>query len=69
MGRAKGLTDDEKATIIKEIAKGTDVKDKAISSGRHVDIVKHFVADLSPRKKRSDFGALNAVTTRKLRFF
>ena len=67
MGRAKGLTADEKATIIKEIAKGTNAKDIAHSLGRHVDTVKRFVADPSPRKKLSDSGILKAVTTRELR--
>lgn len=67
MGRAKGLTADEKATIIKEIAKGTNAKDIAHSLGRHVDTVKRFVADPTPRKKRSDSGVLKAVTTRELR--
>ena len=34
------LSDDEKTTIIKEIAKGTDVKDIAINSlGCHVDTI------------------------------
>lgn len=67
MGRAKGLTDDEKANIIKNIAKGKDANDIAILLGRHVDTVKRFLADPSPRKKRSDSGALKAVTTRELR--
>ena len=42
MGRAKGLTSDEKATIIREFAKGTNAKDIAHSLGRHVDTVKRF---------------------------
>ena len=67
MGRAKGLTTDEKATIIKESGKGTDARAIAISLGRHVDTVKRFLADPSPRKKRSDSGVLKAVTTRELR--
>ena len=52
MGRAKGLTADEKATIIKEIAKGKNAKDIAHSLGCHVDTEKRFVADSTPRKKR-----------------
>ena len=67
MGKAKGLTADEKATIIKEIAKGTNAKDIAHSLDRHVDTVKRFVADPSPRKKRSDSGVLKAVMTLELR--
>ena len=67
MGRAKGLTDDEKATIVKKTAEGTDAKGIATSLGRHVDTVKSFLSDPSPRKKRSDSGTLKAVTTRELR--
>ena len=45
MGRAKGLSDDEKATIIKKTAEGTDVKGIATSFGRHVDTVKRFLSE------------------------
>ena len=55
MGRAKGLTTDEKATIIKESGKGTDARAIAISLYRHVDTVKRFIADPSPRKKEVRF--------------
>jgi len=67
MGRAKGLTEAEKETIVKGIAKGTSPKVIAHSIGRHVDTVKRFLADPSQRKKRSDSGVLKAVTTRELR--
>ena len=66
MGRAKGLTANEKATKIEEINKGTNAWDITRSLGRYVDTVKRFVADLSPRKKRSDSGVLKAVTTWEL---
>ena len=56
MGRVNDLTADEKATIIKEIAKGMNAKDIAHSLGYHVDTVKCFVADPSLRKKWLDFG-------------
>ena len=56
MGRAKGLSADEKAIIIKEIAKGTNAKDIDHSLGRHVDTVKSFVADPSPRKNGGILG-------------
>ena len=67
MGRAKGLTADEKATIIEEIAIGTNAKDIAHALGRYVDTLKRFVADPSLKKKRSDSGALKAVMTQELR--
>ena len=55
MGRAKGLTAVEKATIMKEIAKGTNAKNIARLLCRHIYTVKRFVADPSLRKKRLDF--------------
>ena len=67
MGRAKGITADEKATIIREFAKGTNAKDIAHSLGRHVDTVERFIANPTPRKKRSNSGGLKAKTTRELR--
>ena len=39
MGRIEGVTADEKATIIKEITKGTTAEDITRSLGRHVDTV------------------------------
>ena len=57
MERAKGLTEGERATNVKEIAKGTLPKIITHYIGCHVDIVKHFLANPSPRKTRlSNFG-------------
>ena len=42
MGRGKALTEDEKAAIIKESAKGTSSDAIAAKIGRHVDKVKRF---------------------------
>ena len=42
MGRGKVLTEDEKAVIIKESAKGTSPYAIAAKIGRHVDTVKIF---------------------------
>jgi len=67
MGRARGLTDAEKAKIVKDMAKGTPIKDIAASVGRHVDTVKRYLADPSPRKKRKDSGVLKIASTRDLR--
>lgn len=67
MGRARGLTDAEKAKIVKYMAKRTPIKDIAASIGRHVDTVKRYLADPSPRKKRSDSGVLKTASTRDLR--
>lgn len=51
MGRGRGFNDGEKAIIIKEIARGRNVSIIAESLGRHVDTVKRFITDPSPRKK------------------
>lgn len=67
MGRGKALTDDEKAIIIKETAKGTSPDAIAEQIGRHVDSVKRFLKDPSPRKKRSDAGVSKTVSARDLR--
>ena len=67
MGRRKALTDDEKAVIIKESAKGTSPDAIAEKIGRHVDTVKRYQKDPTPRKKRSDAGIFKAVTARDLR--
>jgi hypothetical protein len=44
MGKGKGLTEAEKASIVKEIAEGTLPKVTAHSISRHVDVdtVKRF---------------------------
>ena len=50
MGRQKALNDDERA-VIKGSAKGTTPDAIAHKIGRHVDTVKGFQKDSSPRKK------------------
>ena len=65
MGRTKGLTDDDKTTIIKDTAKGTDVRGIVTSLGRHVDTLKRLLSH--PSQKRSDSGTFQAVTTLELK--
>ena len=67
MGRGKALTEDEKAVIIKESAKGTSPDAIAAKIGRHVDTVKRFQKNPTPRKKRSDAGISKTVTDRDMR--
>ena len=67
MGLGKALTDKEKEVIIKESAKGTSFDVIAEITGRHVDTVKRFLKDPSPRKKRSDAGCSKTVTDRDMR--
>ena len=52
MGKAKDLIEAEKCIIVKELAKGTPPKVIAISIGRHVDTVKRYLSNPSPRKTR-----------------
>lgn len=67
MGRGKALTVNEKEVIIKESAKGTSLADIAQIIGRHIDTVKRFLKDPSPRKKRSDAGLSKTVNDRDMR--
>ena len=67
MGRAKVLTDVEKQIIIKETAKGTSTAVIARKLGRHIDTVRRFLKDPSPRKKRSDAGHSRTVSARDMR--
>jgi hypothetical protein len=56
MGRRKDLTEAEKATIIKEIAKGKTTKSIAERINRHVVTVTRFLQNPSKRKPPSDRG-------------
>uniref|UniRef100_A0A0L8H392 Tc3 transposase DNA binding domain-containing protein n=1 Tax=Octopus bimaculoides TaxID=37653 RepID=A0A0L8H392_OCTBM len=67
MGRGKGLNKEEKSIIMKESTKGTSLHVIAEKLGRHVDTVRRFLKDPSPRKKRSDCGTSKTVTARDLR--
>lgn len=67
MGRGKALTSKEKEIIIKESAKGISPDVIAAKIRRHIDTVKRFLKDPSPRKKRSDAGRSRTVTTRDMR--
>lgn len=67
MEEAKGLTEDLKTIIVKEMAKEILPKLIAFSIGRHVGTAKRFFADSSPRKTRSDSGIQKTVITRDLR--
>jgi len=67
MGRSRSLTEAEKATIVKESAKGSSSEAIAKKLGRHVDTVKRFQKDPSPRKKRSDSGTSRTVNERDMR--
>ena len=67
MGKGKDLTGAEKHIIMKEIAKGTPPKVIATSICRHVDTVKGYLANPSPRKTRTDAGVLKTVTNRDRR--
>ena len=64
MGRGKALTEDEKAVIIKESAKGTSPDVIAAKIGCHVDTVKIFQKNPTPRKKLSNAGLSKTVTDR-----
>ena len=46
------------------MAKGTPLKVIATSIGRHVDTVKRYLSNPSPRKTRADVGILKRVTDR-----
>ena len=67
MGRQKALNGDEKAVIIKKSAKGITHDAIAQKIGRHVDTVKRFQKDPSPRKKRSNAEIFKTVAERDLR--
>ena len=64
MAHWKALTNDEKAVIIKESAKGNSRDAIAEKIGRHV---RRFQKDPLPRKKRSDAEISKTVTDRDLR--
>lgn len=67
MGRARGLSDAEKATIVKETGKGSSPRGIATKLGRHIDTIRRYLKNPSPRKQRSDSGVLKSVTARDLR--
>ena len=62
MGKAKDLTEAEKCIIVKEMAKGTPPEVIATSIGRHVDTVKRYLSNQSPRKTPADASVLKRVT-------
>ena len=64
MGKAKDLTEAEKCIIVKEMAKGTQPKVIATSIGLHVDTVKRYLSNPSPRKTLADAGVPKSVTDR-----
>jgi transposase len=66
MGRRKDLPDAEKATIIKEIAKGKTTKSIAERINRHVVTVTRFLQNPSKRKPRSDRGIKKSVSKRDM---
>ena len=49
------------------MAKGTSPEVMAFYIGRHVDTVKRYLSNLSPRKTRADAGVLKGVTDRDRR--
>lgn len=67
MGRAKALTEEEKQTIIIEIAKKTPCASIASMLGRHVKTIQRFLKDPSNRKTRSDKGKIKTVNMRDIR--
>lgn len=67
MGRKPGLSEDEKCSIIQKTAKCIPVEVIAKELGRHQRTIKRFLADPSPRKKRSDAGSSKLKTDRNLR--
>ena len=67
MGKAKDLTESEKCIIVKDMAKGVPPKVIATFIGRHVDTVKRYLSNPSPRKTRADAGILKRVTDRDRR--
>ena len=62
MGKVKDITEAEKYIIVKEMSKGTPPKVIATSIVRHVDTVKRYLSNPSPRKTRADAGVLERVT-------
>ena len=66
MGRRNDLTEAEKATIIKEIAKGKTTKSIAERINRHVVTVTRFLQNPSKRKPRSDRGVRKSVSKRDM---
>ena len=66
MGPGKGLNDEEKREIIKELAKSTPLENIAKKINRHFVTVKRFVHDPTKRKTRSGRGILKSVTKRDL---
>jgi transposase len=66
MGRRKDLTEAEKATIIKESAKGKTTKSIAERINRHVVTVTRFLQNPSKRKPPSDRGVRKSVSKRDM---
>ena len=64
MGRWNDLTEAEKATIIKEIAKGKTTKSIAERKNRHVVTVTRFLQNPSKSEPRSDRGVRKSVSKR-----
>ena len=67
MGRKTDLSKDEKSLIIHNTAKGIPVEAIAKELGRHQRKIKRFLANPSPRKKRSDAGSSKLKTDRNMR--
>ena len=68
MERSKELTDSEKKSIIKELAKSTTVEDIARQINRHVVTVKRFINNsLRKRKTRADYRFMKSVSKRDFR--
>jgi IS30 family transposase len=65
MGRRKDLTETEKPTIIKEIAKGKTTKSIAERINRHMVTVTRFLQNPSKRKP-SDRGVRKSVSKRDM---
>ena len=64
MGRGKASTEDEKDVIINKSAESTSPDAIAAKIDRHVDTVKRFQKNPTPRKKLSDAGLSKTVTDR-----
>ena len=62
MGHGKVLIDKTKEVVIKESAIGTSLDVIPEILGHHVDTVKRFLKDPSPRKKESDAVLFKSVT-------
>ena len=66
MGRARGVSDAEKARLVKKTGKGFSTHDIATNLGHDTGIIRRYWKNLSPSKHRSDCGVLKRVTARKI---